>query len=246
MPSNAHVPKRPYAGSHFQSQQQITSFFNTAAPCSATNHSNRSSQPLPTFSSAAHPQIQADLLSVGMRVRKSVPEGCKTGSQYSAFSLFSDASAPELQGPPLQVIHGNGIGRELQPWCGLHRTGGLSPAESIEEGDVPFLGSQSSTISDASSFEYNPRKRRISEEGDEDVDDTAVPEMEYWLDDAISPKSQGTPNLGWESRPFAKPKTRRRPGSLDKVAANVHVVGEGTLALDGDFGEASFLSPSWS
>ncbi len=67
--------KRPYAGAASDpAQRQITSFFRKTSTDAAA------ADP-PAFSAAALPaSVQSNLLTVGMRVRKSVPEGYKTAS----------------------------------------------------------------------------------------------------------------------------------------------------------------------
>jgi hypothetical protein len=81
--------------------------------------------------------VQADLMQVGMRVRKSVPEGYKTHSNKmmalpsiqttlshpnsTTTTITLDVKAP--RGPiPDQVMHQ----RELLPFCGLQKLGGFA------------------------------------------------------------------------------------------------------------------------
>ncbi|KAF2274670.1 uncharacterized protein EI97DRAFT_96219 [Westerdykella ornata] len=83
--------------------------------------------------------VQADLLSVGMRVRKSVPEGYKThktaaGSMPSALPSIqttlskgnivktNTATAPPREPVPSSLQRQ----RELLPFCGLHKVGGYA------------------------------------------------------------------------------------------------------------------------
>ncbi|KAE9372557.1 hypothetical protein N431DRAFT_439646 [Stipitochalara longipes BDJ] len=119
-----HQAKRPYTGS----QPSITAYFPSstqeyAITASPTTYSN-----IPTLP----PAVQSNLLQVGMRVRKSVPEGYKTGSLYSGFSLFSDsthqsastqAAAQEKPKPKTRPRAG---ARELTPFCGLLKVGGMA------------------------------------------------------------------------------------------------------------------------
>ncbi|KAJ9155595.1 hypothetical protein NKR23_g1893 [Pleurostoma richardsiae] len=117
--------KRQFAGAASDaSQRHITSFFNKSPSCPNVTTSSVSSPA--TISSPDLPaSVQSNLLSVGMRVRKSVPEGYKTGSAYSGFSLWADAAASSHHnnngGTPLSVAP-----RELLPFCGIHKVGGLS------------------------------------------------------------------------------------------------------------------------
>jgi hypothetical protein len=79
-------------------------------------------------------QVQADLLNVGMRVRKSVPEGYKTHSRkMSALPSIQTtmSSRPTLEvKPPKEAVPDDFVHqRELLPFCGLHKVGGLGFAE---------------------------------------------------------------------------------------------------------------------
>ncbi|KAG9191600.1 hypothetical protein G6011_10334 [Alternaria panax] len=72
--------------------------------------------------------VQADLLSVGMRVRKSVSEGYKMHkisglpSIQTTMARSTLAVKPPREAVPDQVQHQ----RELLPFCGLHKIGGFA------------------------------------------------------------------------------------------------------------------------
>jgi hypothetical protein len=65
-----------------------------------------------------------------MRVRKAVPEGYKTGSSYCAFQLWAEqdntSSAPTTTTTTTapSAKYASTI-RELEPFCGIHKVGGL-------------------------------------------------------------------------------------------------------------------------
>lgn len=149
--------KRQFAGAASDpAQRQITSFFpmtGTVASSSPGPGSNGASAPgrveLPA-------ETQSNLLNVGMRVRKSVPEGYKTGS-YSTFSLWADNESvtspipvpiPGARTPPPSSSQ-----RELLPFCGINKIGGLSsqpdaflddsahsiPSRTFRPGSVPSI-----------------------------------------------------------------------------------------------------------
>lgn len=77
--------------------------------------------------------VQADLLSVGMRVRKSVPEGYKTHKSAALPSIQTTLSKPtpalavlEVK-PPREPVPDDYVHqRELLPFCGLHKIGGFA------------------------------------------------------------------------------------------------------------------------
>lgn len=283
MPSSTHQAKRPYAGSYSQAQAQITSYFATqplnydqssTASCLST-YSNTDNEPhgrgkqFELSSSLSPPLpalVQSNLLSVGMRVRKAVPEGYKTGSGYGTFTLFSDTNMISKMGVsgPGQVQKRNNTGyneantrKELTPFCGIMKVGGMAVQTSSSwanedevedvpaEDDIPFLSSQQSTISSSSiasisNLTGSGTKRRFSEEETDEI----------WLDDRdryqdvdleISPKSkpaylQG----GLGSRPLAMPKGRRK--RYQGSGSSKCDVGKGQENLNMmDFEEAEFL-----
>ena len=232
-----HQHKRPYAGS----QPSITSYFAPAvSPTNTEPHFySISQQGRPDTRSPSLPaNVQSNLLSVGMRVRKSVPEGYKTGS-YSAFTLFSDvtpAKAPvvreqrvESRRASVSVIRPRA--KELTPFCGLHSVGGVvfeenertyGPVEEMDEDDdVPAL-SQSSTISNDSISAPSDRKRRL-EFDEEDVD-----EMQF---EAMRDR---TMSFGLGARVMAVPRRKKK----DVKSVNVAVVGQENID---DFDDADFL-----
>jgi hypothetical protein len=169
-----------------------------------------------------------------MRVRKSVPEGYKTGS-HSAFGLFSDATpVRQIQEPRPRRTAQRQRAAELAPFCGIMKVGGLSQQQSSwevrdmemnnsaimdeeeEDQDVPAL-SQGSTNSDISVASRGVGKRRFEVDEEETIDDRDV---------AMSAR-----------RIIAVP---RRRGDVKVNNAQVHIVGQENTE-DLDFGEADFL-----
>ncbi|KAM7209745.1 putative ribonucleotide reductase [Naviculisporaceae sp. PSN 640] len=140
--------KRQFAGAASDpAQRQITAFFSKAEPAPTSSSSTRTNSPerAPLNGPKLPAHVQSNLLSVGMRVRKSVPEGYKTGT-YSGFSLWSDTDSnggtnradarpvpavPDMGGNrELTPFCGDYKGRELTPFCGIHKVGGLAVQET--------------------------------------------------------------------------------------------------------------------
>lgn len=151
--------KRQFAGvASDLSQRQITSFFPSVDDNSL---SFPQADAVPCSRPALPADTQSSLLNVGMRVRKSVPEGYKTGT-YTAMGLFKDLdyitenmnSATQMSSntarPPMYSNH-NTNERELLPFCGINKVGGLSsqpsftfespspPSHSLALGGVPSI-----------------------------------------------------------------------------------------------------------
>lgn len=156
--------KRPFAGAAADpSQRQITSFFTSNRPAATASAPQKHPQQ-PTLPSA----VQSDLLSVGMRVRKSVPEGYKTGSPHSAFRLWDE------RGGAVRPRRGGAGAGELVPFCGVHRIGGYSvqPARhddiEDEDGDGEEMPGLTSSQETAGSVEFENSKKRGYEDDDDD------------------------------------------------------------------------------
>lgn len=272
--------KRQFAGAASDpAQRRITSFFSSNGSSSPTSDAAAASSTSPSEGglAAAEPTVQANLLSVGMRVRKAVPEGYKTGDHYSAFSLWSDtnnstpaktSSSTTRKGPaydatgrsrPAAAASSAPAPRELLPFCGIHKIGGLGTQGSTlssssseweptrhpssidggmydDDDNVPGLTlSQESVDSnyDDRDAAAKTRKRFFADDADEDAHAEAG-----FLDDEISPRSLGPADLA-NSRVFAMPrKGRLQQGKMTSSGQ------ENVMVVDGDFEEAAFLDPN--
>ncbi|KAI2780930.1 ribonucleotide reductase inhibitor-domain-containing protein [Daldinia loculata] len=189
--------KRQFAGAASDpAQRQITSFFVSQHPdtSSATHTNARAHNTSDPASPSLPASVQANLLSVGMRVRKSVPEGYKTGS-YSAFALWDESNNVSTATMGEGRLRANAIStpRELLPFCGINKVGGLGtqpentqsfstaaayqpllslngvPLDEMMDEDVPGLtSSQDSVESTGSSISpTRTRKRSYTEDEDE-------------------------------------------------------------------------------
>ncbi|KAK2075299.1 hypothetical protein P8C59_009437 [Phyllachora maydis] len=238
--------KRRYAGdASALAQRPITSFFSPQPPQPAGDPAllGRDAAAAAAAFPAPPPSVQADLLSVGMRVRKSVPEGYKTGSAYGGFALWSDAAPPAPAPAPASTP------RELLPFCGLLRTGGLAVQPSTLAprpvcavpglDDLPGLSSSQDSVASAASAVPGPTAVRAGQKrrgGDDD--DADVPAREVWLGG-----EGGRVPAGWENaRLVAVPRRTKGllPNTVAAAAAAAVDFGQENMAVD-DFGEAPFL-----
>ncbi|KAE9570814.1 hypothetical protein CGMCC3_g13105 [Colletotrichum fructicola] len=240
--------KRPFAGASVDpSQRQITSFFTTRpglAPAGPSPAAPENSLPS---------DVQSNLISVGMRIRKSVPEGYKTGT-YSSFKLWSDSSP--VSGPavvrttptgttPRKQRSAASSQRELMPFCGINKVGGLSAQpmtadedEFSSDNDVPALddmpglsSSQESVESvESTASDGRSRKRFFDDEEESDAPVKMWANHDAWLEGAISPRSLAP--SGWaNARTLAVPRKSRRGKNA----------GQENLVVADDFEDADFL-----
>ncbi|KAK0284598.1 hypothetical protein LTR91_002315 [Friedmanniomyces endolithicus] len=230
--TSSHIRKRQY-------QPSINTYFNDHAGSSQTSRSPLS----PPLDAAT----QASLLSVGMRVRKSVPEGYKTHKTVGVDGFPFPSTAPAIASAPPRSSHSDKAvaSRGLMPFCGLHKTGGLAyepqayvPSSSApaavgagqthDRVDTPGLTSSQHTISSTQSSFASlastgcvPSKKRTFEEEMEDDLDVYFDEVDA-VDSTIA------------ARVIAMPKA-----SLRRVVAD-----EQLQVVDGqDFDDAAFLAP---
>lgn len=116
--SAMHTRKKQY-------QAPITSFFSAGA-----SHQT----PAPRLAPTVPEETQAGLISVGMRIRKSVPEGYKTHKTLGVAALPFTSSALALKTITPQNVH-TSVSPGLMPFCGLHKVGGwaMQPPSSAPE-----------------------------------------------------------------------------------------------------------------
>ena len=208
-------------------------------------------EPLSPFLPAA---VQASLLNVGMRVRKSVPEGYKTTSKGS---VDFDRPTPS---PGIRERLGFA---ELTPYCGIMKIGGHSSQPAPTEEDLPPLqfdneddgfpssqGSKASTIcADSMPAQITHvlattmnNKRRCDDLDQEDLLDLTTGD-DYFDFQAVSPRTYPVshtrmPNLD-SIRPLAVPRTRKKWNAAPRPKQG----GEVKMAEIEDFEEAEFFKP---
>ena len=205
----------------------------------------------PTLSPILPATIQSSLLNVGMRVRKSVPDGYKTKQK-----MFCDLSKPFgtsiSKSDPTRSASTSFNG--LLPYCGILKVGGHESQQPVpEEADLPplqsdhddwgFPSSQESNVSIISDSSLiapacvpiatiSSNKRRREDADEEDLDLESQP---------VSPRSRPIshtrmPNLN-DIRPIALPKSRRKASQAEEIK-------ESEMVDVWDFGEAEFLRPA--
>lgn len=254
-PMASHRQKRPF-------QPSITSFFGRIDR-DEYEHSRAGALPQQPILEAS---VQSDLLSVGMRIRKAVPEGYKTHKTtllYDSTPAVSHSSATFAQSRPARPT-------ELLPFCGLHKIGGHSvqdmppPVDAHEPIDIfaddrmPFSLSQESTTSTLSTDSMpaapmlNPRtknKRRFLEDEEDDED---IPPFQLHFSDPLNPLladlSVSPTTVAYPISRTAMPdlsaisgRAMAKPKTRRKGGATVAVA---DVVADGmEFDEADFLEP---
>ena len=120
--SAEHLRKRQY-------QPSINSYFQRNGSKSAElgSFSNQISPMSPQIPA----ETQSSLLTVGMRVRKSVPEGYKTHKTMPIEEFPFPSTAP-VSATTARPTYTTTNSRELAPFCGLHKIGGLSSQGSFD------------------------------------------------------------------------------------------------------------------
>jgi hypothetical protein len=231
--SNPRV-KRPFAGNAADpAQRQITSFFGPRSSSSADVDAEVRSPPLPA-------SVQSGLMTVGMRVRKAM-------SDHNDKKLLADAI---LASPvPSRSRAPKGASRELMPFCGINKVGGLGFQAEVredEEEDEPLPGlddipgltmSQESTDSTVSV--KGARKRSLDGEAGDSIQPwlsgTSLPSA----DGALSPRGGLAPMNWGNARVMAVP--RSRLARKESYKSEGHDFDQENMAIDQDFGDADFL-----
>ncbi|KAM3423382.1 hypothetical protein BST61_g816 [Cercospora zeina] len=225
---SGHARKRQYRPSN---QTTLNSFFSRA-----TNARSPLSPPLDDAT-------QSSLLSVGMRVRKSVPEGYKThktlGLSGFPFPSSDPTQSHSTTSHSRPGITANSTSNELLPFCGLHKTGGLStqptssapPALDRSADYIPNLARSQSTIASSqdsfdgtSSQDANTKKRSYEDEAECDMD-AFFDDGDFGEDAALGGAANTRPMARMKSSP-SKP-----------------LFGAMQVVEEDDFEEATFLMP---
>jgi hypothetical protein len=237
--SAVHLRKRQY-------QPSIDSFFQRNS-----QNSNAASSPsyqISPLSPALPAETQSSLLSVGMRVRKSVPEGYKTHKTMPAEGYPFPSTAPANAAPTRPIYTSVNSSRELAPFCGLHKIGGFSSQDSFAappssappafptrtEGhnSVPSLSMSQSTISSTQSSVVSRMAPQKSNKRfyDEEIEDN----LDAYFDEVEAEE----PMTPVEGRQIARLKNSPRKQTASGISSY-----NSSMGFDGDFEEATFLAP---
>ncbi|THV94020.1 hypothetical protein D6D15_05635 [Aureobasidium pullulans] len=229
----AHVRKRQFQPSN---QSSIKSFFS---PVSASSPSSSADvdEYAQTLKPALPDHVQSLLINVGMRVRKSVPEGYKTHKSLpvptisymhpASISANSENELPASSAPELYTKPS-----ELTPFCGLHKIGGFSSQPTSSAPGLSYTqSSMASSIDMPQTPKTNTRKRSYADEIDEDLDtffdnNDEQEQNDSMLDDTLSPKTKyplshsSMPKLSAQNgivSPQSRPKARMKTRSPHKL-----------------------------
>ncbi|KAK9420943.1 putative Ribonucleotide reductase inhibitor-domain-containing protein [Seiridium unicorne] len=262
--------KRQFAGAASDpAQRRITSFF---ASSGSLTSSAPADETVPRCFAAADSSTQANLLSVGMRVRKAVPEGYKTAG-YNAFSLWDENkkdSAPTSTTYDAGISRGTAVStaKELLPFCGIHRVGGFDTqassaaddfAFSLPSTDIPLglldpeimdevpgltLSQESVEYIDSTGPDVTGARTRKRFFADEEMEPETPDRLNVmgWQDIEVSPRSLAPIHIG-NGRRMAVPRKGGLRGKLGIVGVNP-IGQENAMVADNDFEEASFLDQS--
>lgn len=176
-------------------------------------------------------------MTVGMRVRKAMSD--HNDKKLLADTIIASPMTARSRAP-------KGASRELLPFCGINKVGGLGfqpeVREDEEEDDalpgldeIPELTmSQESTDSNVSS--KSARKRSLDEE--------AIDSVQPWLTGTSLPSADGTisprglESMNWgNARVMAVPRSRL----TRKTSHKSDDVDQENMAIDEDFEDADFL-----
>ncbi|KAI0011346.1 ribonucleotide reductase inhibitor-domain-containing protein [Xylariaceae sp. FL0662B] len=253
--------KRQFAGAASDpAQRHITSFFTSNGSSSPSYLHNSTSQTSQTHSTTSGsisptlpPSVQSNLLSVGMRVRKSVPEGYKTES-YSAFALWDEsggnrtptATTTDLENEGRSRANAVSTPRELLPFCGIHKVGGL---DTQRETPTPSL-----SIS-TSGYHNHSHKPLLSINDapldDDDDDDDDLPSLVNSSQESMASSSSGSiacsdlPSSSSAGAGSAKSRKRLFTEEADEAPEVPDRLGAWRNDFDGEVSPRSLAPAGW-
>lgn len=206
-------------------QPPITTFFSSASDTPSTDTYSTSHNHYAATTFTAHPvlpdMVQSKLMSVGMRVRKSVADGYKTKTELQKEKAVAT-------GVPMDTSSDNGYA-ELASFSGLPRPSQSSFTSNklvTDDGDAFSLppSSQESAASQSFPSAANAQKRTLDDVDDIFADEDVLLGDESWGEATPGPTIL-SPSLGQQRRHVLPLQHKSRIATVD---------------VD-DFEEASFL-----
>jgi hypothetical protein len=182
-----------------------------------------------------------------MRVRKSVPEGYKTHKTMHTEEFPFPSTAP-ANAAAARPVYNTTNSRELAPFCGLHKIGGLSSQKSFDappssappafptgrdsSSSMPGLSMSQTTLSSTQGSMVSNTAPGLSNKRsyEEDIDD----DLDAYFDE-VEAEEQMAPV---EGRRIA----RLKNSPHKQTVGDVHVH-DSAGGVAGDFEEAPFLAP---
>lgn len=205
-------------------QVPITSYFSANPPHPPTQSATLSHYNYAAPTCSPNPvlpdKIQSSLLTVGMRVRKAVPEGYQTALKTSKLSAYLAQSTPAVATPatPSSYV-------ELTPFCGGFKVGNLAvqtfpqPPTGDQDGtefcpldEESLPPSSQESIDSRISMPSNPHKRSYGSDSEAYYEDELVDTHASLL----------TPR--WPSRTILRPKASRKTKQSATIAGAARFV----------------------
>jgi len=218
----SHLRKKQFQSS---SQQSIRSYFERTSN-NQENEQTRSQPVKSTLSPPVPDQVQSLLINVGMRVRKSVPEGYKTHKTIPQEPVVQPQRPPPSSAPASYMRS-----TELQPFCGLHTIGGIAsqqsrnnafpPALTYSQETLPSSGSSFGSMTATANALASTKKRSYNEDIEDELD-------------AFFDEEEGKDLMMQTTRPIARPRGRGKVTSTEMIQ---------TVNGDFDDEDAAFLQP---
>ncbi|KAJ5948280.1 hypothetical protein N7466_001295 [Penicillium verhagenii] len=203
-------------------QPSITSYFSSGSPApnASVSHNHYSAA---TFSATpvVPATVQSSLLSVGMRVRKSVADGYKT-----QIALEKEKAVSVKNASGTENLSGTGHS-ELAPFSGMDKCAHNLVTDDGDAFSLPASSQESVESSVSVPIALNGQKRNLERESDIFSDDDSDVEYNNSWREAPLGRTILSPNLGQQ---------RRRIALQQKSQQN----GFSYMELD-DFEEATFL-----
>jgi hypothetical protein len=175
-----------------------------------------------------------------MRVRKSVPEGYKTGNSYGAYKLWSDSDSTNTGG--LRVNTSSAAAqREVLPFCGINKVGGLGTQQETRGYTAGYAQGYAYAGGYMQGYEDDdvPSLSDVPLLTNSEESNTSINIAYSNIDSTAPPYSSG-------ARPIATPTTRKRFfDEEDRSEEPVRVWRDHDAWLDGEVSPRSVAPSGW-